>query len=166
MFRLATVEAAALRSQTVISNVRRGGRCYLPYAFTEQGVAMLSSVPRSQRAIRVNVEICERLSGYEGCWYRTMNSPRRWRPQGAAGAGHRAGRYRPDGGALGSVPAAALLRLTRATVRLELVVKADNLLNEPLPEARVGVVARILRRRDLSVSRRGYTFGLIGPHLD
>jgi hypothetical protein len=46
-----------LRSQTVISNVGRGGRRYLPYAFTEQGVAMLSSVLRSQRAIRVNVEI-------------------------------------------------------------------------------------------------------------
>jgi hypothetical protein len=57
MFRLETVEAAALRSQTVISNVGRGGRRYLPYAFTEQGVAMLSSVLRSQRAIRVNVEI-------------------------------------------------------------------------------------------------------------
>lgn len=57
MFRLETVEAAALRSQTVISNVGRGGRRYLPYAFTEQGVAMLSSVFRSQRAIRVNVEI-------------------------------------------------------------------------------------------------------------
>jgi hypothetical protein len=57
MFRLATVEAAALRSQTVISNIGRGGRRYLPYAFTEQGVAMLSSVLRSQRAIRVNVEI-------------------------------------------------------------------------------------------------------------
>jgi len=57
MFRLATVEAAALRSQTVISNVGRGGRRYLPYAFTEQGVAMLSSVLRSQRAIRVNVEM-------------------------------------------------------------------------------------------------------------
>ena len=44
MFRLATVEAAALRSQTVISNVGRGGRRYLPYAFTEQGVAMLTCV--------------------------------------------------------------------------------------------------------------------------
>ena len=59
--RLATVDAAALRSQTVISNVGRGGRRYLPYAFTEQGVAMLSSVLRSQRAIRVNVEIMRAL---------------------------------------------------------------------------------------------------------
>ncbi len=35
----------------------RGGRRYLPYAFTEQGVAMLSSVLRSQRAVQVNIEI-------------------------------------------------------------------------------------------------------------
>jgi len=34
-----------------------GGRRYLPYAFTEQGVAMLSSVLRSTRAVRVNIEI-------------------------------------------------------------------------------------------------------------
>jgi hypothetical protein len=44
-----------LRSQFVISN--RGGRRYLPYAFTEQGVAMLSSVLRSERAVLVNIEI-------------------------------------------------------------------------------------------------------------
>ena len=36
---------------------RRGGRRYLPYAFTEQGVAMLSSVLRSERAALVNIEI-------------------------------------------------------------------------------------------------------------
>jgi hypothetical protein len=40
----------------VISN-GRGGRRYAPYAFTEQGVAMLSSVLRSKRAVLVNVEI-------------------------------------------------------------------------------------------------------------
>ncbi len=44
-----------LRSQIVTSNW--GGRRYAPYAFTEQGVAMLSSVLRSQRAIKVNVAI-------------------------------------------------------------------------------------------------------------
>jgi hypothetical protein len=56
---LTAEEYAALRSQFVISNIRpgRGGRRYLPFAFTEQGVAMLSSVLRSPRAIRVNVEI-------------------------------------------------------------------------------------------------------------
>ena len=49
---------ATLRSQTVTSNERRGGRRYTPYAFfTEQGVAMLSTVLRSERAIAVNIEI-------------------------------------------------------------------------------------------------------------
>jgi len=43
-----------LRSQSVTSS---GGRRYLPYAFTEQGVAMLSSVLRSSRAVQVNIEI-------------------------------------------------------------------------------------------------------------
>lgn len=46
-----------LRSQIVISNAGRGGTRYLPYAFTEQGVAMLSSVLRSERAVQVNIEI-------------------------------------------------------------------------------------------------------------
>lgn len=45
-----------LRSQTVTSK-ERGGRRYLPYVFTEQGVAMLSSVLHSPRAISVNIEI-------------------------------------------------------------------------------------------------------------
>ena len=39
------------------SNKGRGGRRYLPYAFTEYGVAMLSSVLNSERAILVNIEI-------------------------------------------------------------------------------------------------------------
>lgn len=55
VFRLTAEEIRALRSQTVIS--KRGGRRYLPYAFTEQGVAMLSSVLRSEQAAQVNVEI-------------------------------------------------------------------------------------------------------------
>ncbi|MCE9552220.1 MAG: ORF6N domain-containing protein [Planctomycetes bacterium] len=47
-------EFTALRSQTVTSKGSgRGGRCYTPYAFTEQGVAMLSSVLRSQQAVHV-----------------------------------------------------------------------------------------------------------------
>lgn len=50
--------AKALRSQIVTSKTPgRGGRRYPPYAFTEQGVAMLSSVLRSKRAVQVNVEI-------------------------------------------------------------------------------------------------------------
>lgn len=55
-FQLDPRDAARLRSQTVISNTR-GGRRHLPYVFTEQGVAMLSSVLKSPRAIAVNIEI-------------------------------------------------------------------------------------------------------------
>ena len=57
MFQLAKSEAAALRSQFATSNAGRGGRRYAPYVFTEQGVAMLSGVLRSERAIAVNIEI-------------------------------------------------------------------------------------------------------------
>jgi hypothetical protein len=57
MFQLSDDEARLLRSQFVISNKRRGGRRYLPYVFTEQGVAMLSSVLNSERAVRINIEI-------------------------------------------------------------------------------------------------------------
>lgn len=56
MFQLSEEEFLALRSQFVISN-SRGGRRYPPYAFTEQGVAMLSSVLGSTRAIAINIEI-------------------------------------------------------------------------------------------------------------
>jgi len=56
MFQLDNQEVARLRSQIVTSK-SRGGRRYAPYAFTEQGVAMLSSVLRSPRAVLVNVEI-------------------------------------------------------------------------------------------------------------
>jgi hypothetical protein len=57
MFQLTDDEVESLRCQIGISNVGRGGRRYLPYAFTEQGVAMLSSVLRSKRAVQVNVAI-------------------------------------------------------------------------------------------------------------
>lgn len=57
MFQLSDEEFAALRSQSVISNVGRGGRRTAPYAFTEQGVAMLSSVLGSPRAVAVNIEV-------------------------------------------------------------------------------------------------------------
>lgn len=56
MFRLTKEEFDDLRSQSVISS-RWGGRRYPPYAFTEQGVAMLSTVLRSERAVQVNIEI-------------------------------------------------------------------------------------------------------------
>ena len=59
MFRLTKDEAQQvdLRSQIATTNTGRGGNRYLPYAFTELGVAMLSSVLRSETAIRVNRDI-------------------------------------------------------------------------------------------------------------
>ena len=71
MFQLTKTEAESLRSQFATSKetptgqgglrsqiaTGRGGRRYLPYAFTEQGVAMLSSVLSSERAIEVNIAI-------------------------------------------------------------------------------------------------------------
>ena len=60
MFQLTAAEnerLQILRSQSVISSGAHGGRRYAPYAFTEQGVAMLSSILRSPRAIAVNIEI-------------------------------------------------------------------------------------------------------------
>ena len=57
MFQLNDQEWNSLRSQIVISKTGRGGRRYAPYAFTEQGVAMLSSVLGSAQAIAVNIEI-------------------------------------------------------------------------------------------------------------
>ena len=67
MFRLTKVEAEILRSHFAISrsdmtsqfarNPGHGGRRYHPYAFTEQGVAMLSSVLNSEQAIEVNIAI-------------------------------------------------------------------------------------------------------------
>jgi hypothetical protein len=56
MFQLTKEEFDILRSQSVTSS-QWGGRRYPPYAFTEQGVAMLSSVLNSPRAIQVNIEI-------------------------------------------------------------------------------------------------------------
>jgi hypothetical protein len=55
MFQLEKDEWTSLRSQIVTSN--RGGIRYTPYAFTEQGVSMLSSVLKSERAVQVNIEI-------------------------------------------------------------------------------------------------------------
>ena len=57
MFELSLHEASNLRSQIVTSSLKHGGERYLPYAFTEPGVAMLSTVLRSPQAIQVNVVI-------------------------------------------------------------------------------------------------------------
>jgi len=56
MFQLTKQEIKFLVSQNVIPSKRSLGG-YLPYAFTEQGVAMLSSVLRSKQAVQVNIEI-------------------------------------------------------------------------------------------------------------
>ncbi len=60
MFQLTAKEVAILKSQSVISR-SWGGRRTAPSAFTEHGVAMLSSVLRSRRAARVNIEIMRAL---------------------------------------------------------------------------------------------------------
>ena len=58
MFQLTAEEAKVLRSRLATLERGRGRhRKYLPYVFTEQGVAMLSSVLRSKRAVQVNIEI-------------------------------------------------------------------------------------------------------------
>jgi hypothetical protein len=57
MFQLTRDEAASLTSQFAMSNPGRGGRRTLPYVFTEHGVAMLSSVLNSERAVQVNIAI-------------------------------------------------------------------------------------------------------------
>jgi phage regulator Rha-like protein len=57
MFQLTTEEAESLRLQIETSKLGRGGRRYLPYAFTEHGVAMLASVLSSERAVQMNILI-------------------------------------------------------------------------------------------------------------
>lgn len=58
MFQVSETEYENLKSQIATSSSRNyGGRRYMPYAFTEQGVAMLSSVLNSERAVQVNISI-------------------------------------------------------------------------------------------------------------
>ncbi len=58
MFQLTKQETESLRFQIGMSKISgRGGRRYLPFVFTEQGIAMLSSVLSSKQAIKVNIEI-------------------------------------------------------------------------------------------------------------
>ena len=61
MFQLTEEELLNLRSQIVTSSLEKnyGGRRYLPYVFTEQGIAMLSAVLRSETAIQVSIRIME-----------------------------------------------------------------------------------------------------------
>jgi hypothetical protein len=62
MFELSADEFASLRSQ--IASSKRGGTRYNPMVFTEQGVAMLSSVLNSEKAIQVNIEIMRAFASY------------------------------------------------------------------------------------------------------
>ena len=59
MFQLTKDEYKLLTSQIAISKKGRGGRRTMPYVFTEQGVAMLSSVLNSARAIQINIKIID-----------------------------------------------------------------------------------------------------------
>src|SRR5512137_1286679 len=57
MFKLTPKEAGALRCRIGISNEGRGGRRYLPYAFTEHGALMLANVLNSERAAQTSVQV-------------------------------------------------------------------------------------------------------------
>jgi hypothetical protein len=57
MFQLTAAEAKALRCQIGTSNEGRGGRRYLPYAFTEHGALMLANVLNSERAAQTSVMV-------------------------------------------------------------------------------------------------------------
>ena len=59
MFQLTEEEFYSLRSQIATSKEGKGGRRYMPYVFSEQGVAMLSSVLNSEIAIQMNIKIID-----------------------------------------------------------------------------------------------------------
>ena len=107
MFQLSREEDEVLRSQFATSKEGRGGRRYRPYVFTEQGIAMLSRVLTSKRAVEVNIvimrtfvklrqllatheELAHRLDQLE--WRRRFHS---WRNAaiGSSFEARRAGRY-------------------------------------------------------------------------
>lgn len=76
MFQLTAPEWAAFRSQIVTSKaLGRGGRRYAPFAFTEQGVAMLSSVLDSERAIAVDIGIMRASAAILSAIRELMNPP-------------------------------------------------------------------------------------------
>ncbi|TEB40672.1 ORF6N domain-containing protein, partial [Flavobacterium circumlabens] len=58
-FQLTEEEADNLRFQIGTSSLSYGGRRYLPYVFTEQGIAMASAILRSDIAVKISVEIME-----------------------------------------------------------------------------------------------------------
>jgi phage regulator Rha-like protein len=55
LFRLSAEQGKILRSQIATSNIRRGGRRYLPYAFTEHGAVMAATVLNSKRAVDMSI---------------------------------------------------------------------------------------------------------------
>ena len=59
MFQLSEDEYSSLRSQIATSKEGKGGRRYMPYVFSEQGVAMISSVLNSEIAIQMNIRIID-----------------------------------------------------------------------------------------------------------
>ncbi len=76
MFQLSKEEAASLRFQIGMSKTEgRGGRRYLPYVFTEQGVAMLSTVLNSERAVKVNIEIMRTFVRLRKCVFQCSTGP-------------------------------------------------------------------------------------------
>ena len=77
MFQLTAEEFENLKSQFVISSW--GGVRTPPYAFTEQGIAMLSSVLNSDHAVQVNIEIMRASCGCGSCWRPTLTSRASWK---------------------------------------------------------------------------------------
>ncbi len=75
MFQLDNEEFVSLRSQFVTSNNERGGNRYRPFAFTEQGVAMLSSVLKSPTAIQINIAIVRAFVAMRQMVYQAQNNP-------------------------------------------------------------------------------------------
>lgn len=80
MFQLTMEEAQALRSRSQSVTLKRGQNIkYRPYAFTEHGILMLSSVLNSERAVQVNIEITHMFVGCDRCCLPTLNSQKSWR---------------------------------------------------------------------------------------
>jgi len=73
MFELTREELENWRSQFVTSNEDKMGLRHPPMAFTEQGVAMLSSVLRSKRAIQVNIQIMRAFTQMRSSWLAITN---------------------------------------------------------------------------------------------
>ena len=117
MFQLTADEAENLRSQIVISSW--GGRRYLPFVFTQQGVAMLSSVLKSDRAIQVNIAIMrafvnlrEILATHKELALRLEELEKKFRKHDS-----RSGEvFEAIRALLAAAPAKALLRLSRSGI--------------------------------------------------